>query len=937
MRSRRWAVGILGTVLATGAATLVQVAPGADAAPQPSIRKTPSAGADRSLGNGLGRMLPGSESAKPSARLKIDQNALAIRDSQGRVLVQLTPQSDENRAAFRRQAEARGLRVQAVDREHGTLEGFVPLSSVRALADLEGTGTLVQAIRPITDIGAATSQGVALHRADRVQRRGVDGAGITIGALSDSYNSAQTTVNGDPLTIRAADDVASGDLPGPGNPRNPQPVVVIEDTAPNSSDFDEGRGMLQIAHDVAPGAKLCFATANGGTLNFANNIRRLADHAGRCGADVVVDDITYFDEPMFSDGPVSDAIDDVAARGVHYFSSAGNAGNQQAWASRVRLLPAASAVRGTNLDLTGVDPALYDGGLQDMDPGPGTDVAQDIFLGENGGIIDLQWNDPVDVDGATFGDPIFEATGEITAANPAPSFAFTPSADQVGKTVQFRTDAIPSGTTDLILSVDAPDGTNLGTIDTGSSPEVLAAKLSQAGTYKITITGFDGDTGDFTVDVREVLSPSRVTTDFNVLFFAPNGQFLAALADLNTLSGRPIELAGLPPFGGLQMAISRAGTGPVGATELRNVMFDDMHVVEYADPLAPATFAHHTARGATGVAAYDAFRPLLPEFFTSPGGDLRIYFDSAGNRFRRPQVRRVPQVAAADGGNTTFFVNDTARDPDTLPNFFGTSAAAPHAAAIAALVLDRAGGPRSISPTQMRRLLQRSAFTHDLDPAHSGGRVGGLTLSANGGQGSEGDPVAGAMIDPRFFTLRYTGRVPLRSVTFLGETASPTALGSGGRSAGVVFDPRPFDGVSPFREDGFPFTIGQTSGGLRAASVSAQFSVPGTGESVAGQFRHMTIRFANGLRRGQTLRFGVDRDLAVSGIGGANEGNGADELGGATFLPGGRAVRGGMRFNAVRADGRVLRGVMVNRLGVGFSKVDGFGLINAERAVFGPR
>jgi hypothetical protein len=252
-------------------------------------------------------------------------------------------------------------------------------------------------------------------------------------------------------------------------------------------------------------------------------------------------------------------------------------------------------------------------------------------------------------------------------------------------------------------------------------------------------------------------------------------------------------------------------------------------------------------------------------------------------------------------------------------------------------VLDRAGGPRSVSPTQMRRLLQRSAFTHDLDPAHSGGRVGGLTVTADGGQGNEASPVPGSMTDPRFFTLRYTGRVPLRSVTFLGETASPTALGSGNRSAGVVFDPRPFDGVSPFRDDGFPFTVGQASGGLRAGSVSARFSVPGTGESVAGQFRHMSVRFANGLRRGQTLRFGVDRDLAVSGIGGASEGNGADELGGATFLPSGTAVRGGMRFNAVRADGRVLRGVIANRLGAGFSPVDGFGLVNAERAVLRAR
>ena len=62
-------------------------------------------------------------------------------------------------------------------------------------------------------------------------------------------------------------------------------------------------------------------------------------------------------------------------------------------------------------------------------------------------------------------------------------------------------------------------------------------------------------------------------------------------------------------------------------------------------------------------------------------------FDANGNRLARPEIRRKPELSATDGGNTTFFVADTIRDDDDFPNFFGTSAAAPHAAAIAALVL----------------------------------------------------------------------------------------------------------------------------------------------------------------------------------------------------------------------------------------------------------
>ena len=68
-------------------------------------------------------------------------------------------------------------------------------------------------------MGAATSQGVALQRVDKVQAKGVDGKGITIGALSDSYDTAdRRPSSATPLTIHAAQDVASGDLPGTGNP-----------------------------------------------------------------------------------------------------------------------------------------------------------------------------------------------------------------------------------------------------------------------------------------------------------------------------------------------------------------------------------------------------------------------------------------------------------------------------------------------------------------------------------------------------------------------------------------------------------------------------------------------------------------------------------------------------------------------------------------------
>ena len=104
------------------------------AAPPPDHKD----GGNRSLGNGLGRLVAEEESTGTTFRstsgVRIDPDALSIRDSQGRVMVQLTPQAGVDRAGFRKQAEARGLRVKAVDRASGTLEGFVEVSSIHALA-----------------------------------------------------------------------------------------------------------------------------------------------------------------------------------------------------------------------------------------------------------------------------------------------------------------------------------------------------------------------------------------------------------------------------------------------------------------------------------------------------------------------------------------------------------------------------------------------------------------------------------------------------------------------------------------------------------------------------------------------------------------------------------------------------------------------------------
>ncbi|MEO6916684.1 MAG: S8 family serine peptidase, partial [Chitinophagaceae bacterium] len=161
--------------------------------------------------------------------------------------------------------------------------------------------------------GLLNSQGDRAHRADDARNTyGYAGQGIRIGLISDSYNS----LGG------AAADISNGELPGVGNPLgNATPVTVVQE----SSGSDEGRAMMQIVHDLAPKAQLFFATAYGGPANFASNILALRNAPNNC--DVIIDDISYDNEPVFYDGIIAQAVNTVTAGGALYFGSAGNEGS----------------------------------------------------------------------------------------------------------------------------------------------------------------------------------------------------------------------------------------------------------------------------------------------------------------------------------------------------------------------------------------------------------------------------------------------------------------------------------------------------------------------------------------------------------------------------------------------------------------------------------
>lgn len=138
------------------------------------------------------------------------------------------------------------------------------------------------------------------------------------------------------------------------------------------------------------------------------------------------------------------------------------------------------------------------------------------------------------------------------------------------------------------------------------------------------------------------------------------------------------------------------------ALEFRLLLLGNVSQSEYAFN-GPTVWGHPLAEGVISVAAvpwWEApdFAPerfgtsaIDPQPYTSRAGRIDLQFDSAGNF--APVSRFAPALASVDGNNTTFFGSDFSADsnpgfgePDGMPNFFGTSAAAPNAAAVVALI-----------------------------------------------------------------------------------------------------------------------------------------------------------------------------------------------------------------------------------------------------------
>jgi hypothetical protein len=496
-----------------------------------------------------------------------------LRIQNGMIGVDVRTYGDVN--AFRNavQNDARvGMIVTGTSQQFQLVEGWVPIANLVTLASYRqgaGAGTIQTVGIQANYVPKVNSQGKAANQAEQVfglptalqQFPGVNGSGVTVGVLSDSANRYQNGL---------ADSIATGDLPPLSR------INVLQDEPVGGNNTDEGRAMMEEIYDLAPGVNLAFNTAFGGVVGFSDGIKNLSRVAG---AQVIVDDVSYANEPFYQIGPIEQAISDVVNQDNRiYFSSAANQADGGF----------ESPFRSSTATIGGVS-----GTFMDFDPGSG--------------VTNLL---PITVD----------AAGSIIFQYDQPYFGVTSDVD--------------------ILLIDA-NGNIVNTINSG-----LGGR------------------------------------------------------DNNLATQAPYEFMGVPAAGSYSIAVLvNSGSAPAriqmrewGTDVTFSHQFGNNGGISY-----PTSTGHNAGIDTIGVGAVDysvappfsTTTPVKNEDYSSFGPRV-LEFDANGNRIGTQFLQR-PQVSGVDNVNTTFFIPGNDTDGDGLPNFQGTSAAAPNLAALAALM-------RQISP-----------------------------------------------------------------------------------------------------------------------------------------------------------------------------------------------------------------------------------------------
>jgi Subtilase family len=570
---------------------------------KPAVRSAPPAEQARKLG--LPREGPGSlirEGDRVLVDVRFDHGAIAAVPALRTAGSQVVDASGRYQSAT----------VAVTPADLNALEGVPGVAAVTE----NRTPLLFAAGEGPCEGGSVISEGLGQLKVDEAREAfGLRGKGITVGVLSDSYDVATEAADGSgPVATDAHQDIVSNDLPGLASTCSDQqvPVNVLAE-GPSSEGEDEGRAMLQIVHDLAPHASLAFATAFKSEISFAQNIERLARPVseGGGGANVIVDDVAWFAEPFFQDGPVAAAINKVTAEDVVYLTAAGNdnlfdsEGREIASWEAPEFRDAGSCPEAILAFEAEIGVPLHPTHCMDFDPGAGTDTSFGVTVSKGATLFaDLQWAEP-----------------------------------------------------------------------------------------------WEG-----------------VDTDIDAFLIGPEGDVVKVSGEANTANGRPVELVEWPNNTGavaqVQLVINRYSG--VVSPRLKFALLQNGGGVtgtEYpessgGDVVGPTVFGHAGDANALAVGAVKYSDGTQPERYSSRGPTTHYFEPVDGTTpaaaLGSPETIAKPDFVATDCGATTFF----AQGVGGIWRFCGTSAAAPHAAGIAGLLLQ--GKPGS-TPTQVRDAMTGSA------------------------------------------------------------------------------------------------------------------------------------------------------------------------------------------------------------------------------------
>jgi hypothetical protein len=206
--------------------------------------------------------------------------------------------------------------------------------------------------------------------------------------------------------------------------------------------------------------------------------------------------------------------------------------------------------------------------------------------------------------------------------------------------------------------------------------------------------GVDTDLDAFLLNSTGSLIPGSESVEDNI-----NGVPVEVLEWTNTSGSTKTVQFVVNRFSGssprLKFALLQNGDG-VSATEYPRSSGEDV--------VGPTIFGHSGSASAISVAAVSSTTKSFPERYSSRGPTRHdfepVVDDTAATQLGSPEILSKPDLTATDCARTTFFsfFDDDEFFPTPGWYFCGTSAAAPHAAAVAALMrqAEPASGPEEV-------------------------------------------------------------------------------------------------------------------------------------------------------------------------------------------------------------------------------------------------